>query len=112
MQHSEDAIDAGTLMRRVEKLIDEGRPGAARPLLTAARGLTRPSSGRSLLAARLALSDGRLDTAEAELDRALDIEPDHSGLRKCRAEVRRQLGDLEGATRDAAEAVILSRNDP
>jgi tetratricopeptide (TPR) repeat protein len=112
MEQVEDTIDAGAFMTRVEQLIDEGRPGAARPLLTAARGLTPPSSGLSVLAARLALSDGRLDAAQAELDRALDTDPDHSGLRKCRAELRRQLGDLEGAARDAAEAVILSRHDP
>jgi predicted TPR repeat methyltransferase len=108
---TEATVDAGALMARVEQLIDQGRPGAARPLLAAARGLAPPSSGMSLLAARLALSDGRLDGAEAELNRALEIDPDHTGLRKCRAELRRLLGDLEGAVRDAAEAVLLDRND-
>jgi predicted TPR repeat methyltransferase len=111
MEHVEDDIDAGALMTRVEQLIEQGRPGAARPLLAAARGLVPPSSGLSVLAARLALSDGRLDSAEAELDRAVDADPDHAGLRKCRAEMRRQLGDLDGATRDAAEAVFLDRYD-
>jgi predicted TPR repeat methyltransferase len=106
------AVDADTLMARVEQLIEQGRPAAARPLLAAARGLAPPSSGMSMLAARLALSDGRLDAAQTELDRALELAPDHAGLRKCRAEVRRQLGDLEGATRDAAEAVIFSPVDP
>ncbi len=42
----------------------------------------------------------------------MSADPDHTGLRKCRAELRRRLGDLDGATRDAAEAVILDREDP
>jgi predicted Zn-dependent protease len=112
MEQMEAAIDADALMARVEQLIEQGRPGAARPLLAAARGIAPPSAGMSMLAARLALSDGRLDAAQYELDRALEIAPDHAGLRRCRAEVRRQLGDLEGATRDAAEAVVFSAADP
>jgi predicted TPR repeat methyltransferase len=112
MDFTEPTADADTLMKRVEELIDQGRPGVARPLLAAIRGLASPSSGLSVLAARLALSDGALDGAETELNEALTAEPDHSGLRKCRAELRWRLGDLEGATRDAAEAVILNRDDP
>lgn len=112
MELYQDSVDPGMLLTRVEQLIDQGRPGAARPLLAAARGLVEPSAGLSVLAARLALSDGMLDNAGAELDRALTLEPGHAGLRKCRAELRQQLGDLEGATRDAAEAVIADRHDP
>ncbi len=112
MELTTETVDADTLMARVEQLIDQGRLGVARPLLAAARGLASPSAGLSVLAARLALSDGALDGAEAELNQALAIEPDHAGLRKCRAELRWRLGDLEGATRDAAEAVILDRHDP
>lgn len=117
MEHAEDTsnqppLDAGVLMARVEQLIERGRPGAARPLLAAVRGLSPPSAGLSVLAARLALSDGQFDSAGAELDQALEIAPNHPGLRKCRAELRRELGDIEGAARDAAEAVILDRADP
>jgi len=112
MELMEPAIDPGALITRVEQLIDQGRPGAARPLLTAARGLMQPSAGLSVLAARLALSDGMLDGAETELDQAVNAEPDHPGLRKCRAELRFRLGNPDGATRDAAEAVILDRYDP
>ncbi len=111
MDHTHENIDADTLMKRVAQLIDQGRPGAARPLLAAARGLARPSSGLSVLAARLALSEGHFDDAERDLDRAVIAEPDHSGLRKCRAELRGRTGDLEGAVRDAAEAVVLDRDD-
>lgn len=112
MQLTQEQIDPAALLTRVEQLIQQGRPGAARPLLAAARGLVEPSAGISILAARLALGEGLLDSAGAELDRALTLEPAHAGLRRWRAEVRRQLGDLEGATRDAAEAVIGDRHDP
>lgn len=112
MELASQTVDTGALIARAEELIDQGRPAAARPLLAAVRGTTGPSAGLSVLAARIALSDGELDTAGDELDRALDLHPDHPGLRKCRAGLRRQLGDLEGATRDAAEAVIGDSRDP
>ena len=112
MDHLRETVDATTLMARVEQLIGQGRPGAARPLLAAARGLAQPSSGLSLLVAQLALSDGSLDSAAVELDKAVNVDPGHAGLRRCRAELRRRLGDVEGAVRDAAEAVILDRADP
>ncbi|MSP02618.1 MAG: methyltransferase domain-containing protein [Acetobacteraceae bacterium] len=112
MELAHEIADAGALIARAEELIDQGRPGAARPLLAAVRRLVQPSAGLSVLAARIALGEGGFDHAGAELDVALDAEPDHPGLRKCRAELRRQIGDLEGATRDAAEAVIADRHDP
>ena len=112
MEHLRETVDATTLMVRIEQLIDQGRPGAARPLLAAARGLAPPSSGLSLLVGQLALSDGALDSAALELDEAVNVDPVHAGLRRCRAEFRRRLGDVEGAVRDAAEAVILDQTDP
>jgi predicted TPR repeat methyltransferase/thioredoxin-like negative regulator of GroEL len=112
MEFGQETPDAGALMARVEELIDQGRPGAARPILAAVRGLVQSSARLSLLAARLSLSDGKLDGTGEELDAALRADPDHSGLHKCRAELRHRLGDLDGATRDAAEAVSLDRNDP
>jgi predicted TPR repeat methyltransferase len=111
MELAEETVDPVTLVTRIEQLIDQGRPGAARPLLAAARGLMEPSSGLSVLAARLALSDGMLDSAEIELDDAITADPDHAGLRKCRARLRCRRGDLDGAARDAAEAVIFDRGD-
>lgn len=112
MDYPKETVDATALMARVEQLIEQGRPGAARPLLAAARGLAQPSAGLSLLVAQLALSDGTFEAAAAELDQAVDTHPEHPGLRKCRAELRRRLGDVQGAVRDAAEAVILDRGDP
>jgi predicted TPR repeat methyltransferase len=112
MDYARATVDANALMARVELLIDQGRPNAARPLLAAVRGLAPPSAGLSLLVAQLALSDGTLDSAAVDLDQAVDTDPEHPGLRKCRAELRRRLGDVDGAVRDAAEAVILDRADP
>ncbi len=111
METQTHTVDAGALMARVALLIDQGRPNAARPLLSAVRGLSPPSSTLCELAARLALSDGILDGADRDLDAAIAADPEHAGLRKCRAELRRRAGDLENATRDAAEAVIADRTD-
>jgi predicted TPR repeat methyltransferase/thioredoxin-like negative regulator of GroEL len=111
MDFTHSTVDAETLMTRVAQLIDQGRPGAARPLLAAARDLSQPSSGLSLLAARLALSEGTLDNAAAELDEAVTADPRHPGLRMCRARLCQRLGDMDGALRDAAEAVILDHDD-
>jgi predicted TPR repeat methyltransferase len=110
MEYAPVTVDAVALMARVGQLIDQGGPGAARPLLAAARGQAQPSPG--LLVAQLALSEGTLDSAAMELNQAVNLDPQHPGLRKCRAELRRRLGDMEGAVRDAAEAVILDRTDP
>ncbi len=111
MELARETMNAGALMTRISQLIDQGRPGVARPLLAAARGLVEPSSELSVLAARLALSDDNFDDIEVDLDRAVAAAPDHPGLRKCRAELRWRLGDLDGATRDAAERIILDRED-
>ena len=112
MEFVEETVDPVALVARIEQLLEQGRPGAARPLLVAARGLVKPSASLSVLAARLALSDGMFDGAEIELNEAISTQPDHPGLRKCRAQLRCRFGDLDGATRDAAEAVILDRHDP
>ena len=112
MTYAEDAVESGALIAKIEQLIDQGRPGAARPLLMAAQELGQPATELSLLAARIALAGDELEAAEAELDQAVEAAPEHSGLRKCRAQLRGRLGNLEGATRDAAEAVICDRGDP
>jgi predicted TPR repeat methyltransferase len=112
MEVVRETIDADALMTRVAQLIEQGRPGAARPLLAAALRLAQPCSALSVLVARVALSEGSLESAEADLDRAVGADPKHPGLRKWRAHLRYRLGNLDGAVRDAAEAVILDREDP
>jgi predicted TPR repeat methyltransferase len=112
MDYAQEPVDAVATMARVEQLTGPGAPDALRPVLTADRGLGPPSAGLSPLITQLALTDGTLDDAAAELDQAVNADPEHPGLRKSRAELRRRIGDVEGAVRDAAEAVILDRTDP
>jgi predicted TPR repeat methyltransferase len=104
--------DADTLRRRAAELVDAGRPEAARPLLAAARSLGPPSAELMLIGARIAVATGAWDQALRELDHGIGDSPDHAGLRKCRAGLRRKMGDTEGSARDAAEAVIVDAGDP
>jgi predicted TPR repeat methyltransferase/thioredoxin-like negative regulator of GroEL len=104
--------NAETLIQRISELLDTGRVGAARPLLAAARRLVEPSPGLAQLAARIAFQDGDLGQALHELDDAVSMAPEHSALRRWRADLRRLMGDLDGAARDAAEAVILDPRNP
>jgi predicted TPR repeat methyltransferase/thioredoxin-like negative regulator of GroEL len=104
--------DADALSSRASQLIAFGRVGAARPLLAAARALASPSADLTLIAARLALANGAWNQAVQELDSGIAAAPSHVGLRKCRADVRQRMGDLDGAARDAAEAVFVDPADP
>ena len=104
--------DADALSSRAAQLISIGRVGAARPLLAAARALAPPSAEFTLICARLALASGACEEALEELDHGIETAPSHAGLRKCRANVRQRVGDLDGAARDAAEAVVLDPVDP
>ena len=103
--------NASALRSRAAQLIEAGRIGAARPLLAAAQALAPESPELALIGARLALSTGAWDQALGQLDTGIMAAPSDAALRKCRAEVRQQLGDIEGAARDAAEAVICDPRD-
>lgn len=111
MDTIEVTTDAGTLCARAATLLRAGRIGAARPLVAAARRMAPPSPQLTILAAQLAINEGALDRARADLDSAIDAEPAQPALRICRADVRSRLDDPEGAARDAAEAVILAPDD-
>jgi predicted TPR repeat methyltransferase len=108
LQHS---ANPETLTREVAEMIAAGRTSVARPLLAAAHRMAPPSARLAELSARLALRENRPEDARAELDQAILIEPGHTGLRICRAQLRVDLGDLVGAAQDAAEAVVLDRAD-
>ena len=100
------------LLCRAESMIDEGHTGAARALLAAALRLGSASPRQAELGARLAMREGRFEQARQGLDAAIADTPTNAGLRKLRAELRQQLGDIPGAAADAAEAVVLDRHDP
>jgi predicted TPR repeat methyltransferase len=104
--------DSESLHARAAQLVKAGRYGAAKPLLAAALALAPPSPEFTLTGARIAAGSGAWGEALLQLDSGIDAAPTHAGLRKCRADVRRRMGDREGAARDAAEAVIIDRTDP
>jgi predicted TPR repeat methyltransferase len=80
--------------------------------LTALRRLVPLSPDLAELAARVAVSEGRLDQGLSGLDAAISLAPDHPGLRKRRAELRFQKGAKMDALADAADAVVFDRSDP
>ncbi|MEA2739849.1 MAG: hypothetical protein QOH05_3156 [Acetobacteraceae bacterium] len=104
--------DTDALRSRAAQLVDAGRIEAARPLFAAARALGSPSPELALVGARIALASGAWEQAMHELDAGIEAAPAHVALRKCRADVRQRIGDLDGAARDAAEAVFLDPDDP
>jgi predicted Zn-dependent protease len=112
MENLQPTFNTDALTARISALIHAGRHAAARPLLAAVRRSTPLSPRLAELASQLALHDGRADLALLELNEAVSQNPEHSGLRKCRAAVRMQMDDREGATADAADAVILDNGDP
>lgn len=99
------------LLRRVFELLQAGRPGAARPLLTALRRMGPASPLQTELDARLSLAEGSPQQALKVLDAGIAASPDDAGLRRCRAQVRLTEGDPVGAATDAADAVILDPAD-
>ena len=112
MDQLEATANTDALTARIAVLIQSGRCAAARPLLAAVRRLAPPSPKLAELAAHLDMRDGHPDLALNKLDEAVIQNPDHASLRKCRAAVRMQMDDREGAAEDAAEAVILDPDDP
>ena len=110
---SQTAITApDALAGRVDRMIQIGRLGAARPLIAALRKLGLAAPRIALLEAKIALREERIGDALISLDGAIaiaDVDPD---LRKCRAEARLKNDDPAGAAGDAAEAVIINRDDP
>jgi predicted TPR repeat methyltransferase len=112
MDQLQTTANTDALTARISALIQAGRNATARPLLAAVRRLAPPSPRLAELASHLALQDGRADLALAELNEAIEQNPDHAGLRRCRAAVRVQMNDREGAIADAADAVILDNADP
>ena len=112
MEQNAVAADSNFLIRRATEMIQAGRFGAARPIVAALQRLAPGTPDTALLAARIALQDDRLDQARGILDAAIATEPDNVELRKARAEVLSKLDHIAEAAVDAAEAVILDRNDP
>ena len=76
METLQATADATALTARIATLIDANRPVAARHLLSAVRRLVPDSPAIAELAARVAVGEGRLPQALAELDAAIAEFPD------------------------------------
>jgi predicted TPR repeat methyltransferase/thioredoxin-like negative regulator of GroEL len=96
-----------SLLSRAWSMLREGRPGAAAPLLDAARRLGPASPLQAELDARCAVAEGRTEAAMDTLDMAIVALPADAGLRRCRAELHLALRDPARAAADAADAVLL-----
>lgn len=101
---------------RAESLLRQGRVLAARPLVAALGRMQAAPDRLADLRARLAILEGRLGDATAELDCAIAAMagggPRLAPLYRLRADVRIRGGDWAGAAADAADAVIADRTDP
>ena len=112
MEQLHATADADALSARISALLDANRPAVARQLLSAMQRLAPPSPVISELAVRVAVGEGRPEQALEELDAGISRFPDCASLRRSRAEIRLGMDDRIGALADAAEAVVLDRNDP
>ena len=98
--------DGATIVQRGRELLAAGRLGAAKPLLAAAHSLLGMTTEVASFAAQTAMAEGRHDLALKVLDGAIQQAPTHVPLRLARAELLWHQHDLDGAMRDAAEAVV------
>lgn len=99
-----------TLVREANRLADQGRWEAARPLVAAARELGFPALDLAVLSARIA--NRSTDAEHGDLDAAINLAPENTELLKFRADLRQRSENFEGAARDAAAAVVVDSEDP
>ena len=103
--------DPLVLAAKARALLDQGRPGAARPLIAALRPAGAEGAIAVEMEARLLFAQGRTHEAIAALDAGLEETGPSLILHLTRAELRLLTGDVVGAASDAAEAVILARDN-
>ena len=103
--------DPLALAAKARALLDQGRPGAARPLIAALRPAGAEGAVAAEMEARLLFAQGRAREAIAVLDNGLEETGPSLAVYLTRAELRLLAGDTVGAASDAAEAVILARDN-
>ncbi len=103
--------DPLALAAKARALLDQGRPGAARPIIAALRPAGADGAAISEMEARLLVAQGRVQDAIAVVSAGLDEMGPSFALHLTRAELCLLSGDAVGAACDAAEAVILARSD-
>lgn len=112
MELQKNPVDPRDIIRQLARMIAGNRLDPARHLLAAARSLAPEAPELVLLSVRLAIRQGRSVDALHELDAAIAADPLDAALFKARADLRSDMEDLPGAAQDAAEAVMLDRDDP
>ena len=105
-------IESGSLVGKINQVLAAGRPGPAKPLLAALRHIASGQAVVAEIAARLAILQGDLESAQSELDHALATNPTDPTLLRCRADLHHRRGNLTEAARDAADAVIADPKNP
>ncbi len=103
--------DPLALAAKARALLDQGRPGPARPIIAALRPAGADGAVIAEMEACLLVAQGRAHEAIAVLSAGLEEMGPSPALHMTRAELYLLSGDAVGATRDAAEAVILARGD-
>lgn len=98
--------DPVALAMKARSLLDQGHPGAARPLISALRSAGAETELAAELEARCCFAQGRIEEAMAVLAAALDATGTSVALYIARAELRLLVGERVGAAADAAEAII------
>ena len=103
--------DVSSLLESARDMLGAGRLNAARPLLAALERIAPGSPDVAELAGMLAAAENRLPEAIAALERVATARPEDAELRLRLAGVRHRAGDLAGALRAAADAVIAEPQD-
>lgn len=101
-----------TLAAEARLLLDQGRLGAAQPIVAALRASGAGAALAAELEARLLFGNGRAANAASVLTAALTAERSSAALFSTRAELRLHAGDPAGAAADAADAVVLQPCGP
>lgn len=99
--------DPPALAAKARRLLEQGRPGAAQPLVAALRPLGASPALAAELDARLLFAQGQAEAAITAIDACLDADGPSAGLYLTRSEMQLLAGNIGAAAVDAAEAVTL-----
>ncbi len=103
--------DPLALEAKARALLEQGRPGAARPIIAALRPAGANGTTIAEMKARLRFAEGQVHEAVSILDTGLEETGPCLALYLTRAELHLLSGNPAGAASDAAEAVILARDN-
>lgn len=103
-------IDPDSVATRIEALLRERRPGAAKPLLAALAKLAPEHSALALLRSAYLCQLPDLPAALSVLSAAIDCSPNQAALWLRRADILYAQQRYADAAQDAAQAILLSHS--